>query len=84
MISNSKKMKFILLLSINEQLLEILQKNPAKLQKSTEKLQYSSIIWKMDEVPSMLMEEEASYPGFGFGKLKKSFCKNQCQINNAL
>ena len=52
-------------------MLEIFQKNPDKLEKSTEKLQYSSIIWKMDEVPSMLMEEEASYPGFGFQNLKK-------------
>ena len=65
MISKSKKLKLILLITIYEQL-EILQKNPTKLEKSTEKLQYSSIIWKMDEVPSMLMEEEASYPGFGF------------------
>ena len=66
MISKSKKLKLILLIFIYEYLLEILQKNPDKLEKSTEKLQYSSIIWKMDEVPSMLMEEEASYPGFGF------------------
>ena len=36
------------------------------LEKPVGSKRFSSMVWKMAEVPSMLMEEEASYPMYAF------------------